>query len=314
MVIMKKNTIYIMTAMLITISSCKDLYEVKEPFLDVQTTHKSYKVGDTVTFDIKTDVDIISFYSGDFGNDYAYRDSKRIYAIIPFLSFRSAKYSGNNADCADLLYSYDFNGDYSLEGIQSANWTSLSNRFYIPGIETDAPVFSKSGSIDISDIFSKDQPVYFAWHCKVEPKSNRTRFQIADFTITGEIKENTALSGTLYSQQMFGFQWVLNEAAANQSPLPRMINSIVFWDGSFSNSGLTRKEGYAISGPILPREDIDLGTDLPNPIKSIQQENMTKYTYSYDKPGEYTVTFVGRNTSFKGERQIVKQLHVQVTE
>jgi hypothetical protein len=310
MVMMKK---YLTIIGILMIVACKDPYEVSAPVFNVTTAQNVYAVGESIKFNIEGSPDMINFYSGGIGNDYAHYAEERIYDMVPSLSFRAAKFAGNNEDCAELLYTTDFNGNYEYQNVKSVNWINISDRFTIPPIVGSAASFSDAGTVDISDLVVKGKPIYFAWYCKTNEGSQRTRFQVMDFNINGEVSGNSDLSGILYSQTQLSFKWVLNEAAALQtSSKPSITNTLVYWDGIFNNTAGPLKDGYAISDPIMISDQINLGLDKPMVIKSMQNENMTEFFYSFDKPGEYEVAFVGFNTNFNGKEETVKKIKLTI--
>jgi len=298
---------------LLTITACKDPYDVKEPIFSVWTEKNVYTVGERVKFNIEGSPDMLNFYSGEIGNDYTYYDKERIYDMTPSLGFRAAKFAGNNVDCAELLYTTDFDENYTFDNVKSVNWINISNRFTIPPIVGTAASFSDAGISDISDLVENGKPIYFAWHCKTNEASQRTRFQVMNFNVNGEVLNNSDLSGILFSQAQLSFKWVLNEAAAGQaSNLPSITNTLVYWDGIYDNTSGPLKEGYAVSGPVNITDQINLGLDKPVVIKSIQNENMTEYYHTFDKAGEYEVAFVGYNVNFKGKKEVIKKIKLVV--
>ncbi|TZF83003.1 DUF5017 domain-containing protein [Pedobacter sp. BS3] len=300
-------------SMLLTMAACKDPYEVTEPVFNVSTEQTVYAVGERIKFTIEGSPDMINFYSGSNGNDYAYHDKERIYDIVPKLSFRAAKFAGNNSDCAELLYTTDFDGNYTYDNVKAVNWINISNRFTIPPIVGTAASFSDAGTADISDLVVEGKPICFAWHCKTNEASQRTRFQVTDFNVNGENQNDSDLSGVLYSQAQLSFQWVLNADAANQaSNKPSVTNTLVYWDGIFDNTAGPLKEGYAVSAPVTISDQINLGLDKPQVIKSIQNENMTEFYYTFDKAGEYEVAFVGYNVNYKGKKEAVKKIKLTI--
>lgn len=292
---------------------CKDPYEVEAPLFSVSTAQSVYAVGERVKFNIEGSPDMINFYSGVVGNDYAHHAEERIYDMVPSLSFRAAKFAGNNQDCAELLYTTDFNGVYEYENLKSVKWTNISSRFNIPPIVGSSASFSNAGTSDISDLIVEGKPIYFAWYCKTNEASERTRFQVMDFNVNGVVSGNTDLSGILYSQAQLSFKWVLNEAAAAQlTNKPSVTNTLLYWDGIFNNTAGPLKDGYAVSGPVMISDQINLGLDKPTVIKSMQNENMAEYYHSFDKPGEYEVAFVGYNVNFNGKKETIKKIKLTI--
>ncbi len=289
-------------------ASCKDSYVVEAPVFTVSTEKSTYSVGETIKFNIGGSVDMINFYDGTIGNDVNFRDQERIYDMSPSLSFNIAKFSGDNEENAELLYTTDFNEDYTFENLQTVNWTNISDLFTIPPIVGSTSSFSYGGKVDISSFLEEGKPIYFAWYCKTNESSKRTRLQVKDFNVNGDVLSNSDLSGVLYSQDKLGFQWGLNEAAATQvSNIPQITSSLIYWDGIFDNSLGPLKEGYAVSGPIIIPEQINLGKDKPRIIKSIA-ENLNDYSYVFDKAGEYEVAFVGYNVNFNGRKEVIKKI------
>lgn len=313
MVMMKKYIIAVTGVICSLLISCQDLYEVVEPDFNVWTDQNTYNAGDVVTFHMDGDPDMINFFSGEIGHEYRYHQQERIYDMVPSLSFRAAKFAGNNEDCAELLYSTDFDGNYEYENVKATNWINISDRFDIPPIVGTTATFSDAGKSVIADLIEEGKSLYFAWYCKTNEASQRTRFQVADFNIYGDIQEEEDLSGVLYTQAQLSFQWVLNENAASQaSDLPSITNSLIYWNGIFDNTAGLLKDGYAISGPISMTDEINLGTDSFQVIKSIENENIYSFPYVFEKPGEYEVTFVAYNINYNGKKEVVKTIKLVI--
>ncbi len=310
---MKKYLILI--SIISVITSCHDSYEVTEPSLHVWTDKAVYTVGDTVVFHIEGSPDMINFFPGNYGKEYRYSKAERIYEYTPTLSFQAAKFAGDNVDCATLLYTTDFNGTYDYTKLNTVNWIDISDRFNIPGIVGTSANFSDAGTVDVADLFESGKPVYFAWYCKTNEASNRTKFQVADFTLKGNAVHETDISGTLYSQAAMSFQWALSPTTiAQESDQPSITGSLIYWNGIYDNTSGPLKDGYAVSAPIVLPDLMNLGRDYPIVIKGMQKENMTEYEYKFDEAGEFEVTFVGYNVNFGGRKEIVKTIKLTIEE
>lgn len=278
----------------------------------------TFKVGDTTKFIIEGNAHMVSFYSGTVGNDYNYRDTERFYDVLAKLSFESNKTPDNNTisniDCAELLYTTTFNGTYTYDNIKNTNWTPITNRFYLQTVlQSSSSTYAESGNVDISDVFAEGKPVYFAWLCKTKAATNRVQFRVRNFTLTGEVADDNTLSGQLYSQGQFNFQWYENEASAAQpsNNRPSVSSTLLTWNGIFNNMTGPYKEGYAISGPIeLPR--FNAGKDKPVILITKQSENELKHNYIYKKPGNYEVVFVASNTKANEQPEIIKKLNLTI--
>jgi len=282
---------------------------------DVQADQNTpYKVGDTVKFNVSGNADLVSFYSGTVGNNYDYRDQDRYYDVAAGMSFESSKTPANstNIDCAELLYTTDLKG-YSYNDVKSANWIALTSRFFLQSeLQASASNYAPSGVADISDVFEAGKPVYFAWRCKTAAASYRTQFRVQNFKLDGTVIGDATLSGQLYSQMQFGFQWVQNEASATQgSNLPTVTSTLLTWNGVFNNTTGPYKEGYAVSGPIeLPR--FNAGKDKPVVIVTKPGATGLQHKYVYDHAGAYEVVFVASRTNDSGQQDIIKKVTVNV--
>ncbi|TYR37531.1 DUF5017 domain-containing protein [Sphingobacterium phlebotomi] len=275
----------------------------------------TFKVGDTVVFILAGNAHMVSFYAGTFGNAYDYHDQDRFYDVMPMLSFESAKSAGNNPDCATLYYSDEFDGNYTYENVKSVNWKPITDRFELSPLPEEAGLINTfSGEVNISDTFSSDTPIYFAWHCTTDAASQRTQFRVQNFTLRGVVEDNPSLSSTLYTQVATGFQWLLNDAAASQgSNLPSVSSTQLLWNGIFNNLSGTYKEGYAVSVPLeLPQ--FNAGKDKPTVLLPMNDNTWSNHTFVYDKPGEYEVVFIGAYLDAGDQPEIIKKLTVKIEE
>ncbi|NGM63215.1 DUF5017 domain-containing protein [Sphingobacterium sp. SGG-5] len=326
---------------LCTVVSCKDMPEsfltnTSELPMDVEekpgalefnvTVDPSslLKVGEKVTFQFTGNAEVIAFYSGTFGNAYAYRDQDRFYDVGASLSFQSSKSPSSsntqpNWEPAELFYSTDFNGDRSspnaYTNVKAATWLPLTDRFELPrGTPQGLAAYVNSGMEDISDIFEGGGPVYLAWHCTTQAASNRVQFNVIESSIQGIVTDNPTLSTELYNQSQLNFQWVLNPAAANQgSRLPDEYTSatVLQWDGVYNNLSGPFKEGYAISEPLeLPQ--FNAGRDTPMSIVGRWNNKTMKHTFTYDKAGEYEVAFIASHLG--SEQEIIKTITINIEE
>lgn len=297
--------------------------EVEDPTIsgpivfDVRADESSsFKVGDTVKFLMEGNAEMVNFYSGAVGNDYAYRETDRFYDIIAKLSFESnktpANASASNIDGAQLLYTTDFNGEYTYDNIKNVNWQPVVGYNLQTELQASNATYLPSGDVDVSDLFEEGEPVYFAWFSKTNAATNRMQFRVVNFTLTGEVVGNSALSSQLYSQGQFGFQWYENAASAAQaSNRPTASSTTLTWNGTFNNMSGPYKEGYAVSGPIeLPQ--FNAGKDKPSILLPKQNETEFEHAFIYDKPGNYEVVFIASNTQSNEQPEIIKKINITI--
>ncbi|MGC4235110.1 MAG: DUF5017 domain-containing protein [Niabella sp.] len=304
---------YLYIVPVIIMISCTKQDHISVPSLDIAVNSHSYKVGDTVTFNIlNTQADFLSFYSGESTSDYKFVKEEKKYNAITALSFWTAKYAGNNADCGRLMYSTNFSGVYDSTSIRSANWQDITDRFFMPPIGTSTYYYSNE--VDISDLFiAADKPVYFAWFMNTRENSNRTLFKVQRFQIRGIVEEDSDFSRIKYDFAGSGFKMVLGRGWAGVTASLPVVNATdVFWNGPTPNT--TYKEGWAVSAPIYPVEEVNLGAAKAVGLKALGEEMPSSYTHVYQRPGNYSVTFVAANSSIYGRKEIVKSINITIEE
>lgn len=305
---------FIIALGLSVLGGCEKETSVDTPVFDVAVSESTIQAGDSVVFSLTGNPDIMTFYSGETGADYAFKDTERIYDATTSLAFQSAKYAGDNDDCAALKYSVDFSGVYEPEAIRQATWVDITDRFHIPDINGTSPVMEASGEKDITDLFpDADTPIYFGWFFTTNEDSERTRFQIRDFEVIGVVEENPELSAAKYDLVSSGFTMVKGEGFQIQdhaTTTPRVTATAIIWDGVFRTTSF--KEGWAVSLPIYRASEINLGSDYGTPIKALIDPPLTAHSFTYETPGAYTATFVATNASIYGEKEVIKQVNITV--
>ena len=298
----------------IALSACDKEKNMVAPNFEVTTTKSTYKVGETVVFNLSGNPDIISFYSGEVSSDYNFKGKDRVFDATTALSFQLAKYAGNNPNCAALKYSTDFNGTYDIASIRKATWTDISDRFYISSIESDVPVFKYSGEKDISDIFpDTSTPVYLAWFFTTNQNSNRTRVQMQNFQIRGLVAADDDLSNVKYGFVDCAFKMVQGEGFLTQSSAtqyPRVTSTYVYWDGVYANTSF--KEGWAITAPLYSAGKLNVGPAVPLGIKAVSDPQLTTYSYIFKEPGTYKVVFVAANSNIYDRKEVVREMEIVI--
>lgn len=310
-----KNMKFIYSLLLAAVfMGCEKEYAVKEPTLNVHLSKQTYRVGDTITFDFNGDADFITFYSGTKLNDYQFSHKERVYDAEMLLSFRFAKYSGVNANVAQLKYSTNYNGAGTIEAIQAATWTDISDKFTFPttiGLSSGDAV--NSGNYNINTLFIDDNtPVYFCWFFNTPAATQRTQAYVEGFKVFGNVISDPSLSGEIYSFGDMGFKMLYdpNQFSDSGTTLPNVNATRILWTGLFQNT--ISKVGYAVTVPILRKNTVNLGIDKPIVVKSVADPESSSYRYVYTTPGTYKATFVMANSSVYGRKEVVKQIDITV--
>lgn len=300
------------------------------------------KVGEPVTFRLRGNVHVVRFFSGDFGNDYEYRDKDRFHDVLLEIGYQHYRYGNNNPHSVNadhtgiLLYSNNFNGeDYSYDNVVAADWHEVGS-FLLPeafnGVNDanfrDAVTEDGSTQLDITSLFEEDNPLYLAFYCRVNTGTQRTAYRVRNFGINAVVEEDPSLGGTLHTQAQLDFRWALNPDAAAQANInqgnnadrPVILNegAELRWVWPTGGDHVPPPTGdayigYAVSGPIeLPQ--YNLGKDAPKFFATSWNENVMEHVHTYSKAGEYEVVFIGSNINTPDRQEILKRITIQVTE
>ncbi|MFT4094230.1 MAG: DUF5017 domain-containing protein [Niabella sp.] len=307
------------------LAGCHKAFEVTEPSFEVSTNTLTVKVGDSVIFYLEGNPDIITFYSGEIGNDYAYVDQDRILPTDSVLvSFQSQvrSQSGTSATycqdsqfhvCVskDLVFSGTTASD-SAQSVQNATWEDISDRFTLCTLEcSSTTAYASSGTANIVDLFETEVPLYFAFRYINKPNAeygNANIWRFSSFTMASVT--DSSGSATMTDQ-------------ANAGWVPVFIGD--GWDATrFTNTGsIITMRGYTtntidqelwcIANPV-EITDTNLGHEYGIGIKSVGDAPLTSYGHQFNEAGVYTVTFVAANSSVYGRKEVVRQLQITVTE
>ncbi|GAB3912712.1 DUF5017 domain-containing protein [Mucilaginibacter boryungensis] len=328
---MKFRYHYILAAALIILTaSCnKDhLQKPGEPSFDVTTDATTYKAGQTITFNINCDADIVAFYSGEPQKEFDYRNGRIIDnsdggAKLSFNSGVSGGTQGTLSATAPpqlaVLASTDFNGQYDYANVTKATWTDITARFKYA---TTATLIT-STSVDVSDLLVAGKPIYFAYKYITKPQAiNGTArsWFLEAFTLVSKKNigtTNIPVNPTIVNQILAGFRIV------DQNPTTAPARSSVsssrvtllgnLYDPVNDPGNDPQSENWAVSTAINTAS-INLGNDKSVAIKDQEKSTpLTNYTFSYAQPGTYKATFVASNNTVNSTKEVVKQIVLTIT-
>ena len=305
-----------MVATVLSLVACRDEFEkVDAVSFEASTDAVVYKVGQPVVFNLQGNPDIISFYSGEVGHAYAYKDIDRVIENPGMMySFASATTAGlgpkPNPECIPLSYSYDFSGEYTEEAVRAATWYDITDRFMWPQTIESGNHFS--GKVDMTDIFNEvGRPVYFRYHfLALLAKTKRSTWSVYSPVFSGTAQN---VEQPLYELNTSGWTIVFNESTwvgVSNSDRAAMQASRIYLKSEYSLKG--DRECWAVSGPIVRPAQINTGQDKGSPIKSAGQGTLREFRYIYNEPGEYTVTFLAANANVYDRKERVVELKVTI--
>ena len=301
-----KHIKYILGLMsiLLTFSCTKE--KIEHPAFEVSTEKTEYNVGDSITFKFSGDADIISFYSGETGKEYRYKDRTESNTSKLNLNISTQVLYGAQTDNLHLMYSTNFNNTYSAEGIAAATWTDITSRFTLSSSAANGVgAVTPSGDVDLSDLPVSGKPIYFAFkyvgQTAVSAATGQRTWRIPVFNLT-----NKNASGSLSIATVTTAGWlaidVLN--AANKWTIQSTTPFLFFTPAST----LLPSEDWVITGALFPNS---VSPDMGKGIKTYL-DPIADYKYAFSAPGTYTITFVATNANDAGIKSIVKELTIVI--
>ncbi|MEO6523742.1 MAG: DUF5017 domain-containing protein [Mucilaginibacter sp.] len=295
------KNIYVLLLVSLIIGGCKKL-EVASPLFDVQTVKLTYKINDTVRFNISGNAGNILFYSGEQGFTYANRT--RLTADgTPQFSFNSTRGGGAQDNSLMVMVSTDLSVVDSSHVVH-ATWTDITGRSVL-----STGTALGSGNIDLSDFKNNGQPVWLAFKylgTKSATLAQRT-WIIKSLLVNNILPDGTVAPIATIADASWSSINIKNPAAIWVIPNTATITQITI-NGGVANSD--DNEDWLITRPLTLNK---IAPDLSRSIQNIGSDALTNYSYVYTKPGTYHVTFVGFNNSVDDQKSIIKEFDIVVT-
>lgn len=316
---MKK--ILLLSIITLIATACKDNIDAPELNFNVTTEKTTYKVGETVKFDITGgEAYQIAFYSGKVGNAYDYKDKKRVDQLNElYLAFDTHNTATANEGFPLVKISTDFDGNYNYDNVKAANWDNMSGSF-----TWGAPAVWQTGwtsSAPLKNIFDfvKDaKSFYIAYHYFVPGRT----------TVTGAVPQagwrtrNNVLTGvskfgnnqTIASNAAASWNWnlVLKNPLMTSRTVVSGTTILLEPPASTSTYYKQEYEVWAVSKKFDIAE-VDLGADNSVSLKQYIDLPITQHTTTYTTPGAYNVVFIASNTTSYNDKKIIKELTITIT-
>lgn len=294
-----RNSIYLLIIVIIFISCAKE--KVTTPSLEVTTSSLTYKAGDTVTFNFTGNPDNITFYSGEPGHNYEFRDRTTAENDLQ-INFKSLVQFGLVYKNLQLLVSNNYSGAADTTSVRAATWTDISDRAVFSTGQDNTP----SGTISLKEF--------------ADPKNTAARIYVA-------------FKYTDYKKTQGQNRWVIRTFEANNisadgvvSPLAVLSsggwkafdfkNPASVWSVTTAqllmfggNKDAEDNEDWVITKGFDPFYiKPDAGVALKN-ISTV----LPSYKYVYAKPGTYKVIFDVSAVRYNGEKRTTKELTLTIT-
>ena len=286
------------------------------------------KKGTPVTFNFSGDPDFITFYSGEDGKKYQYRervtvDENEIKSST--LKFTLTPQYGKPANILTMYISDDFPGmdksnfeaDSTL--VEKHDWQVL-----IPQSEFPEAVKAESFEVDLKSYLGKRVAIAICYRGQ-DNTAAQSRFTFNNMQIVNEMTsgQQTALTANSFGFTPLNMLHRHNLAdqkgmTANRAYGTVTNNTSGIWNfkdmNAFfihsSNANTELKYSWLVSNLLVVNACTpDAGTGLKNTTQSLDM-----YSYTYENPGTYTATFVATNGNYKQQKSVVHEYKVVVTE
>ena len=287
-------------ALIITIAACNKT-SVSDPAFSVTAAAATVKVNDTVKFTFSGNPGYITFYSGEPGRRYQYRDRTTADGK-PLLKFTSYMQTGAQANTLQLMMSTDFSGVYDSTSIYKANWADVTSRVKLSA-GTDSTV---SGVADLSDFMNGGKGVYFAFKYTGAAGSAQRTWTIKNLALNNVLTADSSVY-SLLALTMIDSAW---------KPVS-MKNPAITWTysatqlqvkGTNSTSSIATEDWIVSKALFLNRVTPDIGVQLKNMTTALKA-----YNYIYKTAGTYTASFSVSNTTKYDSKSDVKEIAITVT-
>src|SRR5688500_9306543 len=120
------------------LSACHKTLSQGDDTFGVYASETTVSVGDTLQFSFTGDPDVLTFYSGEPGRRYEFRDRTSADGT-PLLRFRTIRANGSQPNSLSLLVSNNFEGvivsdtPSTINRIKNATWTDITSRAVLSG-------------------------------------------------------------------------------------------------------------------------------------------------------------------------------------
>ena len=293
---MKHSRLIFGISALFAFISCNKELKIDTLDFGVTTSKTTYQVGDTVHFNFTGNPDIISFYPGTDGNDYAYKDRTMADGASQ-LQFTSYAQYGNQDSSLQLMVSNNFSGTYDSTNVVQATWSDITNRAMLSTGQDNTP----SGIVDLTDFLTQKKPVYIAFRYTGDTGSTQKTWTIKNFTLN-LLKTNNKLIP------------VTDIASAGWKQV-NILNSAAVWSISSTqlriaggNATAAENDDWVISKLLYLN---NVAPDVAIPIKNITQI-VNSYDYVFTQPGNYKVVFLAANASADKQESTTKEIDLTI--
>lgn len=286
------------------------------------------KKGSPIEFQFSGDPDFLTFFSGEDGRKYEYRERITIdenEVESSTLNFTVTPQYGRPANILSMYIADDFPGldksNFEADSVlvETQAWQEL-----VPQADFPQTVRAQSYEVDMKPYLGKRVAIAICYRGQ-DITATQSRFTFNNMEIVNKMASGQQTSLAAGS---FGFTPInmlhkhrLSDQAgmtANRAYGTVTNNTSGIWNfrdmnaffihSSGANSSL--KYSWIVSNLLVVNSCTpDAGTNIKN-----MTQRLDTYSYTYGEPGTYTLTFVGSNGNYKQQTIVVRQFTVNVME
>lgn len=291
--------------------SCERLETLDIPEFDVYVEKNTFKLGEDVVFHFRGHPDVITMYTGDIGNDVQFTDGRYMNSSIK-AHFDMQMLDGLQEDQVDILLSLDFDGDYSIEGVNRATWQSVADRFELLK-PRETRVYQSSGWADFTSFLGNEEEAHFYVAVRYKTR-NQIEYGVGNLT---RLREFTIHAENSLSNQVLenhgSLDWQLFSTANKENDRAAVLGNLVELRSNRVNNGYDEEtEDWVVSKKISFERYTYVGPDWGLAIKGVSSKRVDSYTHIYDIPGTHKVTFVAKNINRDNVKEVVKQIEINI--
>lgn len=308
----KNNKILCISLIVLSAIACKKNdagYTNDISQFDVMPRTLTVSVNDSVRFDMAGNPDNISFFSGETGSVYEYRNRTVLTGGKLKLKFQT-RVINKPADTLDVLLSNDFTGIYDSANVAKAKWKSLTNKLLFPTALTPLSTFIPSGVdpsvyLDLTDSVVAGQPFYLAYKYTITKVSN-IEWSVGQLAMYNFFSNGIANAAVIDSANNTNGGFV---PVTMNEPVSKWSKTSTLYKCTSTTTAVIGAQHYYISRPLNPNA---VKPDVPSVIKNISQSPLGYFSYKYTVPGTYKIAFVAANSRVNVEELSVKEFTIIV--
>jgi hypothetical protein len=272
-----------------------------------------YKLGSSTVFNFTGNPMTISFYSGEIGHRYAYRNRTSAAGTAQFI-FTNALNLGTQPNTLHVMLSTNFKGvvptsnDSTVSNIAAASWDDITPA------KLATSTTAVTDTIDLTSYVKGGKPVFIAFKYTAQAGTLQNKWTITNVNLNNTLADNSVytianLNTTTpivnYGNSSVNPGWVAYTPSNTKKWTVSTANLVM---DSTSAAAATNSESWTFLGSVdLTKVTPDAGVAVKN---ITTQPSPLLYTYA--ATGRFDATFVATNNSAYTRDSVVKVLPVVI--